>query len=132
MSAQLLDGKIMSDEIKAQVATRVAALKEKGVVPTLAILRVGERPDDVSYETGAMKRCDKIVNAFFSTTEDDRATDFFHVHDTAKAVEFFARFIIALIDEWYCQLLATDGNFFRRFHIFFRQIRDFCRHRCRE
>ena len=39
---------------------RVAELKEKGVCPTLAILRVGERPDDISYETGAMKRCDKI------------------------------------------------------------------------
>ncbi len=32
-------------------------LREKGIVPTLAILRVGERADDISYEKGAMKRC---------------------------------------------------------------------------
>jgi len=30
------------------------------VVPTLAILRVGERPDDLSYEKGAMKRCETV------------------------------------------------------------------------
>src|SRR5699024_4228797 len=32
-------------------------LNEKGVKPTLAILRVGSRPDDLSYEKGAVKRC---------------------------------------------------------------------------
>ena len=35
-------------------------LKEKGVEPCLAIMRVGERGDDISYETGAMKRADKV------------------------------------------------------------------------
>ena len=49
MSAQLLDGKIMSDEIKAQVATRVAALKEKGVTPGLAVILVGEDPASQIY-----------------------------------------------------------------------------------
>lgn len=39
---------------------RVEALKASGIIPTLAILRVGERSDDISYETGAMKRCEKI------------------------------------------------------------------------
>ena len=38
---------------------RAAALEARGVTPTLAIVRVGERADDVSYETGAMKRCAK-------------------------------------------------------------------------
>ena len=49
MSAQLLDGKLMSDEIKAQVATRVAALKEKGVTPGLAVILVGEDPASQIY-----------------------------------------------------------------------------------
>jgi len=35
-------------------------LLSKGISPTLAIVRVGEREDDVSYETGAMKRCEKV------------------------------------------------------------------------
>ena len=49
MSAQLLDGKFMSDEIKAQVATRVVALKEKGVTPGLAVILVGEDPASQIY-----------------------------------------------------------------------------------
>lgn len=31
-------------------AARCAALKEKGIVPTLAVVRVGAREDDISYE----------------------------------------------------------------------------------
>ena len=49
MAAQLLDGKIMSDEIKAQVAARVAALKEKGIHPGLAVILVGEDPASQIY-----------------------------------------------------------------------------------
>ena len=41
-------------------AARCAALKEKGVIPTLAVVRVGERPDDLSYEKGVMTRCAKV------------------------------------------------------------------------
>lgn len=41
-------------------AARCAALREKGVVPTLAVIRVGERPDDLSYEKGVMARCAKV------------------------------------------------------------------------
>ena len=35
-------------------------LKAKGVVPTLAVVRVGEREDDLSYERGVMTRCGKV------------------------------------------------------------------------
>ena len=41
-------------------AARCAVLREKGVVPTLAVVRVGERPDDLSYEKGVMARCAKV------------------------------------------------------------------------
>lgn len=37
----------------------VQTLKEKGITPCLAIVRVGERPDDISYERSATKRMDK-------------------------------------------------------------------------
>ena len=40
MSAQLLDGKLMSDELRVRIAERVAALKEKGVQPGLAVILV--------------------------------------------------------------------------------------------
>ena len=45
----------------------VARLKEHNVTPALAIVRVGERPDDISYERGAVKRCEKmgvVANCF--------------------------------------------------------------------
>ena len=50
----------MAAALSEELIARAEKLKAAGVVPTLAILRVGERPDDISYETGAMKRCDKI------------------------------------------------------------------------
>ena len=38
----------------------MAALKEKGIDPTLCIIRVGENPSDISYEKGATKRCETL------------------------------------------------------------------------
>jgi methylenetetrahydrofolate dehydrogenase (NADP+)/methenyltetrahydrofolate cyclohydrolase len=43
----------MQDELSA----RIASLGEASVVPTLALVRVGERPDDLAYERAAEKRC---------------------------------------------------------------------------
>ena len=57
--AQLLKGLSAANALTDVLAERAAALNAKNVIPTLAILRVGERPDDISYETGAMKRCSK-------------------------------------------------------------------------
>lgn len=58
--AQLLKGLPVANALTEALAVRAAALTEKNIVPTLAILRVGQRPDDISYETGAMKRCAKV------------------------------------------------------------------------
>ena len=58
--AMLLKGADVTASLNERLARRVAELSEKGITPTLAILRVGERPDDISYETGAMKRCGRI------------------------------------------------------------------------
>jgi len=46
----------MNEKLKAEVKD----LKGKNVIPTLAIVRVGEREDDISYERGATKRCETI------------------------------------------------------------------------
>lgn len=58
--AELLKGAPVAAALTEQLIERVKRLTEAGVTPTLAIVRVGERPDDISYETGAMKRCAKI------------------------------------------------------------------------
>lgn len=58
--ATLLKGKEVVDALNSKMIEEVNALKAKGVTPTLAILRVGERADDLSYERGAIKRCELV------------------------------------------------------------------------
>ena len=58
--ARLLKGKDVVEALNEKLSLEVIKLKEKGINPTLAILRVGERPDDLSYERGAIKRCELI------------------------------------------------------------------------
>lgn len=58
--AKLLKGKEVVDALNIKMANQVENLKTKGVNPTLAILRVGERADDLSYERGAIKRCEQV------------------------------------------------------------------------
>ncbi|MGM9639403.1 MAG: bifunctional 5,10-methylenetetrahydrofolate dehydrogenase/5,10-methenyltetrahydrofolate cyclohydrolase, partial [Butyricicoccaceae bacterium] len=55
--AEILKGAPVAKAITAQLIPEVEALKANGVIPTLCIVRVGERPDDLSYEKGAVKRC---------------------------------------------------------------------------
>lgn len=58
--AELLKGAAVVAAMNEKLSAEVAELKAKGVNPTLAILRVGERDDDISYEKGAMKRCETV------------------------------------------------------------------------
>ncbi len=58
--AKLLLGKEVTDALNANLQVRTAALREKGVEPTLAIVRVGEDPSDLSYEKGALKRAELV------------------------------------------------------------------------
>ena len=58
--AEILRGKEVADHLDEISRKKAAALKERGVTPLLAILRVGYRDSDTSYERGAMKRCRKV------------------------------------------------------------------------
>ncbi len=58
--AKLLLGKEVTDALNVQLQDRTAALREKGIIPTLAIIRVGENPSDLSYEKGAAKRAEAV------------------------------------------------------------------------
>ena len=59
MAKQLL-GKEVTEALNARLAARAEALKAKGITPTLAIVRCGENPSDLSYEKGAVKRAETI------------------------------------------------------------------------
>jgi methylenetetrahydrofolate dehydrogenase (NADP+) / methenyltetrahydrofolate cyclohydrolase len=49
MAAQLIDGNALARQIRAEVSGRTAALKARGIDPSLAIIMVGEDPASVVY-----------------------------------------------------------------------------------
>lgn len=56
----LLKGKPVVDHMAQDMRARIAALAERGVTPTLALVRMGARPDDLSYERTAVKRAEGL------------------------------------------------------------------------
>ena len=81
--ATVLKGAAVVDALKEKMLADVAVLNAKGVTPTLAILRVGERPDDISYEKGATKRCETVGVAIKNVILPADATQ----DDMLKSVE---------------------------------------------
>ncbi len=59
MSAQILKGKPVADALTEKIKGKVAELKEHGIYPQLAIVRVGSNESDMAYERGAAKRAEK-------------------------------------------------------------------------
>lgn len=55
--AMLLSGKAAVVALTEKMAQEAAKLRACGTVPTLAVVRVGERGDDIAYEKSAAKRC---------------------------------------------------------------------------
>ena len=60
MTAIKLDGKLTRDEIVADLTTRVAALRDRGVTPGLATVLVGDDPGSHSYVTMKHRDCEQI------------------------------------------------------------------------
>ena len=56
---EIIKGKPVADSITEKLVQETESLKEKGITPTLAILRVGARGEDLAYEKGALGRCKK-------------------------------------------------------------------------
>lgn len=77
MSATIIDGKAIAQEVRSGVAEKVKALKEKGVNPCLAVILVGQNPASVSYVTGKRKALaeagmvDKSCDLTEDTTEEE-------------------------------------------------------------
>ncbi len=75
--ASLLKGAKVADAITDNVYDRATSLKNTGIEPTLAIVRVGNDPSDMAYERGAVKRAEKCgVDIFhvelpLTTTTDE-------------------------------------------------------------
>lgn len=60
MSSVIINGKEIGQEIRTGVATRVQALKEKGITPGLAVILVGDNPASKTYVANKQKSCEQI------------------------------------------------------------------------
>ena len=60
MTAQIISGKEVAEQIREELRPRVEKLKGKGVVPGLAAILVGEDPAALSYLRGIAKGCEKV------------------------------------------------------------------------
>ncbi len=61
MSAKIIDGKAVSDSIKAELRAEVAKMKEtKGFVPGLAVIIVGNDPASRVYVDSKKRACAEI------------------------------------------------------------------------
>ncbi|RUS48071.1 bifunctional methylenetetrahydrofolate dehydrogenase/methenyltetrahydrofolate cyclohydrolase FolD [Cohnella sp. AR92] len=77
MSAQVIDGKLISDTIREEIKADVASLLEKGIRPGLAVVLVGEDPASQVYVRNKAKACEDL--GFYSevhrlsaeTTQDE-------------------------------------------------------------
>jgi len=59
MTARIIDGKALSNTIKADVAQRATALKQRGIVPGLAVVLVGDDPASQVYVRNKAAACEK-------------------------------------------------------------------------
>lgn len=63
--AKLIDGKVISAAVKAEVATETEELKKQGVTPGLAVIIVGEDPASKVYVANKEKACQQMgFNSF--------------------------------------------------------------------
>jgi methylenetetrahydrofolate dehydrogenase (NADP+)/methenyltetrahydrofolate cyclohydrolase len=60
MSAQIIDGKKIADEIKEELKGEVDSLRSKGIVPGLAAVVVGDNPASALYVKMKAAACEKI------------------------------------------------------------------------
>ena len=103
-----LGGKEVADEIMADLKIRVDALKAKGTEPKLAILRVGQREDDLAYERGVLKRFGTIdvavevteLDAGVSQEELDKTFDSINNDPKVHGILVFRALPKGLSDEY--------------------------------
>lgn len=74
MTAQILDGKTTAAAIKAELKERVAKLAERGIVPGLGTVLVGEDPGSVAYVGGKHRDCAEVGIASIRVDLPETAT----------------------------------------------------------
>ena len=74
--AELIDGKLISAQIKDECKEKVALLKEKGIEVTLAVIQVGEYPASSVYVNNKKKACEYIgANSLSYNLKEDSSQE---------------------------------------------------------
>ncbi len=60
MTAEIIDGKALAKDVRAELIPRVEALGKRGIVPGLAFVLVGENPASVTYVAGKERDCARV------------------------------------------------------------------------
>ncbi len=97
MSAQILDGKAVAAAIKAELTTRVAALKLQGITPGLGTVLVGDDPGSISYVGGKHRDCKEVgINSIRidlpgNATEKDVLTAIADLHSSKECTGYIVQ-----------------------------------------
>lgn len=76
MGAKLLDGKVVSARVKAELKDTVEGLKKKGIHPGLAVVIVGNDPASRVYVNSKKKACAEIgIESFEYALEEDTSEE---------------------------------------------------------
>ena len=74
----VLDCREAARSIKEELAKKVQLLAAEGLKPKLGIIRVGARPEDISYEKGIIKNCESIgISCEVTALSDDISNEGF-------------------------------------------------------
>ena len=84
--AMILNGKDVAADINRKTKEESAKLRKKGVIPTIGILRVGNKEDDIAYEKGILKNCQSVDvgGKVFELPEDVTMETFFETLETVN------------------------------------------------
>lgn len=114
----LLTGKVVVAALGENLRERIARLAACGITPTLALVRVGERPDDLSYERTAMKRAENLgiaVRSFAlpaeaTQTELEAVIDAVNADDAIHGCLMFRPLPSAMDERAVCDRLAPEKD----------------------
>lgn len=89
--AEILKGTPVAGKLNEETERLVEGLLERGIVPCLAIVKVGDRAEDSSYEKGAVKRCSEVGISTLTvccSNEEDliRTMDVLSTDDTVHGI----------------------------------------------
>lgn len=116
--SELLKGKPVADKLTEENIKKVEELKAKGITPTLGIIRLGENPEDLAYERGALKRAENTgveVKRFIYDVDitQDRLLEEIHKineDDSIHGVLIFRPLPKHLDDRTICEALAPSKD----------------------